>query len=178
MFDRTLFDFFHQFAGKNSFLDLLGIFFATYAGYFAVLAVLVWFVTERDWRRRFNAIALVALAAIISRGIIAEILKFAFARPRPGVALKFVPLIDAPQSFAFPSGHASFFFAVAFAVWLLNRKWGNWFLAAAALISIARVFVGVHWPLDVAGGALVGIVGAFIAKQLLDRARAVKVSPQ
>lgn len=171
MFDRTLFDFIHQFAGKSSFLDLLGIFFATYAGYFAVLAVLVWFILERDWRKRFDAIAVTALAAILSRGIIAEILKFAVARPRPGIALKFVPLIDAPQSFAFPSGHASFFFALAAAVWLRNRKWGNWLFAGAALISIARVYVGVHWPTDVLAGAAIGIGSAFAVRGLLARTR-------
>jgi undecaprenyl-diphosphatase len=171
MFDRTLFNFLHDLAGKNGLLDLAGIFFAEYLGYFVVLSVLVWFILERDWRKRFNAIALTVLSAIIARGIIAEILKFAFARPRPGITLKFIPLIDAPQSFAFPSGHATFFFAVVVAVWFYNRKWGNWFLIAAALISIARVFVGVHWPLDVVGGAVVGIVGAMIAKQLLARAR-------
>ncbi len=171
-FDQTLFNFLHQAAGTSAFLDFFGVFLASYLGYFFVLAAFLWFFLEKDWKARFYKFALVALAAILARGILTEIVKFAVQRPRPGIALKFVPLIDAPESFAFPSGHAAFFFALASAVWLRDRRWGNYLLVAAALISIARVFVGVHWPTDVLAGAAIGIASAFAVRELLTRTRA------
>jgi len=66
---------------------------------------------------------------------------------------------------SFPSGHALFFFAAATAIWHYDKKLGYAFFFAAALISSARIFVGVHWPSDVIAGAALGILtGWTIAK--------------
>lgn len=61
--------------------------------------------------------------------------------------------------------------ALAASVWLRDRQWGNWLLAAAALVSIARVFVGVHWPADVRAGAAIGIASAFAVRELLRKVK-------
>lgn len=68
-------------------------------------------------------------------------------------------LIDKAASF--PSGHATFFFALAFCTFLINKKWG-WILTAAAVVTtVARVVAGVHWPSDIVGGAIIaGLVFA------------------
>jgi undecaprenyl-diphosphatase len=67
-------------------------------------------------------------------------------------------LVDVPHSGSFPSGHASAAFACATVLaWTLPRLAVPAFLLAAA-IAWSRVYVGVHWPLDVLGGAVLGVV--------------------
>lgn len=86
------------------------------------------------------------------------------ARPRPYTVLTDLEiLIEQPGEFSFPSGHTSSSFAFAFAVYLLlPPKYGVPALVLAALISLSRLYVGVHYPTDVLGGLIVGCVCALI----------------
>jgi undecaprenyl-diphosphatase len=56
----------------------------------------------------------------------------------------------------FPSDHATASFAIAVAILLRNPRWGRVALALAALLSVARVALGVHYPTDVLAGAALG----------------------
>jgi undecaprenyl-diphosphatase len=67
---------------------------------------------------------------------------------------------------SFPSDHASAAFGIAFAVLMFDRIAGSLFVAAAALIGLGRVLVGVHYPGDIAAGALVGIASAVVVVRL------------
>ena len=69
--------------------------------------------------------------------------------------------------FAFPSGHTVFYFTLAFAIWHINKKWGQWLLAGAFILGLARVFIGVHWPFDILGGIAVAWLGVLITKKFL-----------
>lgn len=64
---------------------------------------------------------------------------------------------------SFPSDHATATFAIA-AAFLLHRmrRQGLWFLAAAVLVTISRVYIGTHYVSDVLGGAATGIVAALL----------------
>jgi undecaprenyl-diphosphatase len=79
------------------------------------------------------------------------------------------PLVHVPHSGSFPSGHASIAFACATVIaWKVPRLGVPAFVLAAA-IAWSRVYVGVHWPLDVLGGAALGVL---VATALLMLARA------
>jgi undecaprenyl-diphosphatase len=67
---------------------------------------------------------------------------------------------------SFPSDHAGAAFAIAFAVFLYDRVVGSIFLAAATVIGVGRVFIGVHYPGDVLAGAVVGLVAAVVVVRL------------
>lgn len=67
---------------------------------------------------------------------------------------------------SFPSDHASAAFAIAIAVFMFDRVVGSFFLAAAAIIGVGRIFVGAHYPADVMAGALVGLGVALVVVRL------------
>lgn len=169
--EHYLFNFVHQFAGRHSLLDLTGIFFAEYLPYVIGMVLVVLLLREKNWRARTYQFLLMGLSALIARGLFVEVIHFFYNKPRPFVALAFKPLTDLQFSNAFPSGHAATFFALATAVVFFNRRWAYWLFAGAVLMGVARVFVGVHWPIDILGGAAVGVVSALIARWVLPRSQ-------
>jgi undecaprenyl-diphosphatase len=166
-FDLALFNYIHGLAGVSRLLDFISIFFAEYAGYFLVVAFITWVWWKYEVRERWGALLFASLSVLISRGLITEMIRFWYHRPRPFVLLKFTPLIEQADKGSFPSGHASFYFAIAAVLWMYDRRLGNYFAAIAGVMGIARVFVGVHWPLDIIGGALVALVSVYIVRLLL-----------
>lgn len=164
--DEAIFQFFHNLVGQSSILDLLGIFLAKYLTYFLVLASLLFFLKEKDLKKRIFIFAFTVLTVIIARGIFTELIRFFYNRPRPFLALNFEPLI--PESGAgFPSGHASFLFGLVFPIFYFNRKFGAWFLVSSLLVGLGRVFVGVHYPGDILGGIFVALIAYLIVQSIL-----------
>ena len=162
-FDQQLFQFIHGFAGKSILVDNIAVLVARYVPYLLIIGFFVLLTDVRGARRRIFVFAQAAIIALVGRGIVVETISFFYDRPRPFELLGFEPFISqSALEPAFPSGHAAFFFGLAFAVWQINRMWGIWYLAAAFLNGFARVFVGVHWPLDVAIGAAIGALSAFM----------------
>lgn len=165
--DNSLFNFIYSLAGKWWPLDWLGIFFASYLGYFLILFATLILFKEKNRRRQIYAFSLTALSIILARGIIAEIIRFFNYRSRPFLVLDVQPLIDHSQSGSFPSGHAAAFFALALAVFYFNRKWGCWIFVLSLFMGLARIFVGVHWPSDILAGVLIGLASVLIIKKIL-----------
>ncbi len=86
---------------------------------------------------------------------VAGFLKLIFAHPRPYEALIINPL-SMPGSFdSFPSGHATFYMALALAVYQYHKKAGMFFIFLSTLLAVARIITGVHYPIDILGGWLV-----------------------
>ena len=167
--NQVLFSWIHHAVGKSAVLDFFGIVFAVYAPYVIVAVFLVLVCCGKgvgDRRRRFYLFAEAALAVILARGIITTVIRFWYYHARPFEFYGFAPLVSAAGS-SFPSGHAAWFFALAMAAWYANRRWGTWFFIFAAVVSIARIYAGVHWPLDVLGGAAVGVGSAVLVHWLL-----------
>lgn len=164
--NQYLFNLIFSLHGHSFLIDDLGVLFAKYVPYLLVLGFFVLIFHESSWRRRLFLFIEGALATILSRGILTEIIRFFYHHPRPFEALNFPPLI--PESgYSFPSGHATFYFALATVIFLWNRRWGIWYLIFAALNGIARIYVGVHWPLDILGGAAIGILSGIILHSIL-----------
>jgi len=92
----------------------------------------------------------------------AHVFKPLFGRTRPCVALTDVHLlVKMTKSYSFPSAHATNFFALAtfFALFYPRYKW--WYFSTAFIVGLSRVFVGVHYPFDVLGGFILGVLCAF-----------------
>ena len=109
-------------------------------------------------RRDVRAFVLVAIAVLAADGL-AGLVKLAVGENRPDEP---DPLVTVPHSHSFPSGHTATAFAAATVLTaLVPRAAAAWFVLAAA-IAYSRLYVGVHFPLDVAGGIAVGVATALL----------------
>lgn len=114
------------------------------------VAIGVWFVTHRA------AAALASLVAAPIAHVLAGRVKDAVERGRPDVAGGFEPRAAA-DGHGFVSGHTAVAFALAAVVaGMLPGRWRRAPWVAASLVGLARVYEGVHFPLDVLGGAALG----------------------
>lgn len=114
-----------------------------------------------------------ALGAMLLGLLCANILlKNLVARPRPWLDVPgLLPLVDTPDPNSFPSGHTCAAFACATAWWrALPRRWMRLTgLILAVCMGLSRLYVGVHYPSDVLGGAVVGTLCGLAAWRLLEK---------
>jgi undecaprenyl-diphosphatase len=109
-------------------------------------------------RRRALPFVLVALAVLASDGL-AGLVKAAVGENRPTEP---DPLVTIPHSHSFPSGHTATAFAGAMMLSYLVPRAAPAFFTLAAAIAYSRLYVGVHFPLDVVGGAVIGVATALL----------------
>lgn len=167
-FDSLLFHFINGLNHRNAILDWLIVFLAGYSQYILlVLAIFLLLAKVKDWRRQLYILSAFLLSAIISRGLVTEIIRFFYNRPRPFLAFHFAPLIKQELTGSFPSGHMTFYFVLALTVFLLNKKWAWFFIVSVILMGLARIAAGVHWPSDILGGILIAIFSYFLIKKIL-----------
>ena len=114
-------------------------------------------------RRRLPWAGAAALVAVGASAALVSVFKEAFDRARPPFA-GIDPVGVVPASASFPSGHAATAFAAAVAVGLVHPRLRRPLLALAAVVALSRVYLGVHYALDVLAGTLLGVaVGAAVA---------------
>lgn len=163
--DLFLFNFVNGFAGRWQWLDYLAMFCAEYLGYVLILVLLVFLAV--NFKKYWRMVAESLIAAVLTRFVLAEIIRWLWFRPRPFVSLHLAPLVNqSPAEASFPSGHASFFFALSTIIYFYNKKLGIIFYVGSFLIVLARVFVGIHWPSDILAGAVLGILMGYILNWL------------
>lgn len=105
--------------------------------------------------------ALIAGAHLASMGV-----KRVVRRPRPGTA-RYAPLVRTAGRHSFPSSHATSAVAAAVAFGALRPKARRLAAPVAAAMCVSRLVVGVHYPTDVAAGALLGAVTATLGRAWL-----------
>ena len=116
--------------------------------------ILLGFLLDRvNWRRAGYA----GLVAFAFSGAAVQIAKHLWDRPRPLLVLHDVRIVDAPLfAHSFPSGHTTTAFAVMVACSFFLPRLRYVLIPLAFATAISRVYLGVHFPLDVAYGGLMG----------------------
>ena len=119
--------------------------------------------------RRGLWVSLTIFIGMILAWATAETLKRFVQRPRPFLALPdaLPPIIAEPGSFSFPSGDTALAFGAAVAFGQCVPRFRPFALLLALAVALSRVFVGVHYPLDALGGAVVGIAWGLAAPPIV-----------
>lgn len=143
---------------------------------FAVFAVLCGIrLRDRDTRP-----VIFAFGGLILTFVFGQIAAKVHSEPRPFQTHQVHQLIAHEPGQSFPSDHATAAFGVAFAVLMfLSRVWGVILAVAGLAIGFARVYDGLHYPGDIAGAALVAVlgVGVMVIVAALRPSGPVKASP-
>ncbi|MBI3005266.1 MAG: phosphatase PAP2 family protein [Ignavibacteriales bacterium] len=143
-----------------------------------LLALILWAV--KGGRNARIAILLLIPTIALSDQLSSSVIKFLLERPRPCHELSDVRLlVSCGSGYAFPSSHAVNNFAGALVISFFFQRFAWAWFSFAGLVAFSRIYVGVHYPSDVIGGAVIGLVcgGVIIAlftfseKMLLKRGR-------
>jgi undecaprenyl-diphosphatase len=168
--DYRLFQAINGLAAHNGELDACMEAIAT-KGPFVLVGVvaLLWLLpsptTPRGLERRLVLYAL--LTAAVALGV-NQVIGHLWVRPRPFVAHHVTLLIAGSHDGSFPSDHAALGFGLALPVLLGNRVWGVLLFCGALLLGFARVFVGAHYPGDIAGSFLIAMTLTILVWVLRD----------
>jgi undecaprenyl-diphosphatase len=165
-------------AGQIGFLKPLVIFFGEifpFCVMFFALVFLLWhhevFSAEHPlgaFAEKWKEIVLVFFTGGFA-WVIAHVLKALIHSARPSLFFLQVQALFVADGYAFPSGHAALFFALARSILFFHKKAGYTFFFFAVLISVARVMAGVHSPIDIFGGFVVGSLVAYAVEFLYNR---------
>ena len=163
--DLTLFREVNGLAYRHDGFEDFVRFFAVYAEYLFLALLAVLFLARGKWasRNARHGVVAAGLSAALALGA-AQVIVHLWQRPRPFVSHPDVVhlFVQHATDPSFPSDHATAAFAIAVSILLRNRRVGLLALAMAILVAVGRVAVGVHYPGDVIGGALLGSAAALL----------------
>ncbi|HUE98570.1 MAG TPA: phosphatase PAP2 family protein [Anaerolineales bacterium] len=138
----------------------------------------VWYITLalaalRNRRKIRVLVREVALPLTIATALVEFPIKAYFRRRRPFITIiQAIVIGKKPGTWSFPSGHSASAFAGA---WLLNRNFprrrGLRYLIAS-LVAFSRIYLGDHYPGDVASGSLLGLLFAMFFRRVFNRGKA------
>jgi membrane-associated phospholipid phosphatase len=131
---------------------------------FAAILLASWWLARRSGDPRRVAVAVWApFATLVAVGL-NQVISNAVTEPRPFTVLAHA-LVLVPRStdYSFPSDHAVMAGAIAIGVWMADRRLGLITCVLAIAMAATRVYVGVHFPLDVVAGLAVGAVIAALS---------------
>ncbi|OIK15650.1 hypothetical protein BIV60_08915 [Bacillus sp. MUM 116] len=157
--DYTAFQWVNHFAITDKFMNPIMIFLAEKAEYLFFAGILFyWFFHKNQNRIMVVSACIAACFALVINMIIGDV----YYRARPFVAHHVIMLISHAKNASFPSDHSTAAFVIATSIWLWRKRVGWIWLILAAGIAVSRVWTGVHYPLDVISGMVIGATTAIV----------------
>ncbi len=151
----------------NPFLDTFANIASIVGEQTFVIAVIIYIYWNHDKKKGFTLFSSI-LFAVLSMGILKAVVR----SPRPFQVLESIDgkRLETATGYSFPSGHtttgAAFYTSLALA--FRKRNFSIFCAIMMTLVGLSRLYLGVHWPIDVFAGLLLGILISFFAKQKLD----------
>ena len=115
-------------------------------------------------KRRIGTLMLLSLG--LEASVCNLVIKPTVARDRPNDAHGLEITIDRPTDYSFPSGHTAAAFAAAASMYMSKKKPGIWMFYFAIVTGFSRIYLLVHYPIDVIAGAALGVVSAFTVNRI------------
>lgn len=171
----SIFFFFYNLSHRSELFDKLVVFTADIFPYIVIILAGLFLLLHHEVFKAKNPLAdflqkkREITSVFIASGlawIVARLLKLIIHTPRPFVEFSNVSALLPETGFAMPSGHATFFMALAVSIFLSHKKAGYLFMFFALLIGIARIISGVHFPVDILCGFILGVVIAYLLKKI------------
>lgn len=133
----------------------------------------LWFGGRSPERDSWQWATVVAAVSVGATNALIAISNRLYPAPRPFTQLDLDLLFYKPSDPSFPSNAAGLGFAIAGGVWLRHKRASIPFFVLAILFPVVRVFSGVHYPLDVIAGAVLGFATALLTDKALRRVEPV-----
>lgn len=161
----SLLTYLNNFAGRSMVLDDVVVFITNYLAYgVVVLVFLYFFIQEVRVKKTVPAVLhhmstfFYMSVSFLCTWLVVEVIKMVVAHPRPFQVIYTLTVLSPFGSLdSFPSAHTALTSALAMSVFLLYRRFGILLLFFAFVVGISRIYVGVHFPVDVFFGFLLGI---------------------
>lgn len=157
--NNSLFFLIYNLHGKLEILDQLMIFGAKDLIFiiFFLSIILAIFKGTREKKA-----LLIAILAIIMGEVLLFLIHLFFIEPRPFVTFNLTPLIGHIPDASFPSEHTTIMSVIAFSYLLYKSKFSWLFLIAMLWVGFSRIYVGIHYPLDILGGIVLGFISVYL----------------
>jgi undecaprenyl-diphosphatase len=174
-FDSTSLLFLNKFVGKSGLLDKsVELISDTFILNSVLFVALLWFIWFKDKREEFRIRLFMGGVATVLAGVLSRLLQLSLpfhVRPLYDADLKLTWPISVERGTlnhwnSFPSDHASLCFAFATLIWISDRRLGVFAFFWAAITSSTRIYLGFHYPSDILGGAVLGILMVILFQRL------------
>ncbi len=180
--NEAIFRYLNGFAGRHEWLDAIIVFSAEWLPWFLVAGVIFFVFFHRhekgrslreifsSAKLRIKELAMIIFSAASALAL-SEALKYFYGSPRPFEILGNVNLLFSHGGGdSFPSGHATFFAALSAAVYSYHKKLGIACAVITLLIGLGRIMSGIHFPVDILAGYVLGGAIGLSSYALLKRA--------
>lgn len=176
--DHQIFTAINSLAGRYHWLDLIAIVCAKYVIFVIFGAALGWWISlhkskpTTSWpiegKKKWLAFGHLGIT-LVAVYFINQLVALIHFRERPFLHDGVKQIVNPLSEKSFPSDHAAASFATAMVIFFYNKSLGIFLFFLAILVGLARIYTGVHYPLDVLGGAIVGVFTASVIYLILKK---------
>ena len=169
--DQKLFIWINSFAGKSSIVDNLASILCSDHFFPVLLSLLLlglWFGANNLKNRViYQKCVFISFIGLAIANLNVALVNFIFFRDRPFNNHEVTLLFYEPTDSSFPSNAIAATTALACGVWIANKRLGSIAFIAVLIFGFIRVFSGIHYPIDILGGLLIGILSTLVARYII-----------
>ncbi|MDI6882950.1 MAG: phosphatase PAP2 family protein [Patescibacteria group bacterium] len=169
--DFLVFQLINNFALKYLWLDTLAIFLTKYLPYLLIGILILLLI--KNFKKYLPMVIKGFASAIFSGLVLTQIIRWFWFHPRPFIENEVNLLLTHSPSSSFPSAHTAFFFALSTIIYFYNKRTGIFFFLGSFLIGLARIFSGLHWPSDILGGIVLGILSGWLIYKFFQKTKLI-----